>query len=232
MKKAVLFWSGGKDSAFALHRVRQLDPTLTIVRLVTTLNDEFKRISMHGVREELLDQQAESIGLPLQKMWVPFAPDNTAYESALGRVLTGIAEEGISHVVFGDIFLEDLKQYRDNILAEHGLTGVYPLWKTSTNALISDFLSEGFRTVLCCIQSTSLDESWLGREIDADFVEKLPFGVDFCGENGEFHTFCFDGPIFAEPLAIKAGEKVFRPLTVVRNSGDVAPEGFWFIDLY
>ncbi|MXV16258.1 adenine nucleotide alpha hydrolase [Hufsiella ginkgonis] len=227
-----LFWSGGKDSSFALHHIRQEHPGLEVVRLITTLNLEFKRISMHGVREELLDRQAENLGLPLDKMWVPNEPANLAYEEQLHGVLAGLRAEGINHVAFGDIFLEDLKQYRDKILSEHHITGVYPLWKKPTDKLIRDFLRAGFRTVTCCINTAVLSENSLGIEINEDFIAMLPVNADPCGENGEFHTFCFDGPVFNRPVDFRTGEVVFRPLGVRLQEAPAVRAGFSYIDLY
>lgn len=232
MKKqqAALFWSGGKDSAFALYLIQNQYPLLQINFLVTTINEEFKRISMHGVREELLDRQAEGIGIPLRKMLVPNDPTNSAYEEQLHRHLKEIKESGIDFIVFGDIFLEDLKIYRDNILKVHGLTGIYPLWKKDTNLQINDFISSGFRTIICCINTMYLQKSWLGREIDESFLNQFPPTADPCGENGEFHTFCFDGPIFSKRVEITKGEERFVTLNVKSETSETET-GFWYIDI-
>ncbi|HCN84754.1 MAG TPA: diphthine--ammonia ligase [Sphingobacteriaceae bacterium] len=230
-QKAALFWSGGKDSAFTLYTIQKKYPQFDIVLLVTTVNQEFKRISMHGVREEMLDKQGEAIGIPLQKMRVPNEPTNSAYEKALHLTLSGLKESGIDFIVFGDIFLEDLKEYRDRILKAHDLTGVYPLWKKDTSVLIKDFISSGFHTITCCINNAYLPKSWLGKEINKAFINDLPEGVDPCGENGEFHTFCFEGPIFNQPITITKGEEKFVPLNIKTDSSE-KETGFWYIDLY
>lgn len=230
-QKAALFWSGGKDSAFALYSIQKNYPELEIILLITTVNQEFKRISMHGVREELLNKQAESIRISLQKMQVPNEPSNRAYEKELHHTLAKVKASGIDLIVFGDIFLEDLKEYRDNILKTHGLSGIYPLWKKDTSVLIQDFISSGFRTMICCINNASLPKSWLGREIDQNFIDDLPKGIDPCGENGEFHTFCFEGPIFNQSIDIITGEEKFVPFNIKTDPSE-KQTGFWYIDLY
>jgi uncharacterized protein (TIGR00290 family) len=232
MKKqqAALFWSGGKDSAYTLYLVQKLYPELQIVALITTVNEEFKRISMHGVREQLLERQAEATGIPLKKMRVANEPTNTAYEKELHHTLSELKKTGINFIVFGDIFLEDLKLYRDNILKMHDLTGIYPLWKKDTSAQIADFISSGFKTITCCINNMYLSKAWLGKEINSGFVSELPANVDPCGENGEFHTFCFDGPIFKKRIGFIKGEEKFVPLNIKTSSSE-SETGFWYIDL-
>ncbi len=233
-KKAALFWSGGKDSGFALYKVQMDHPELDVCFLITTLNKEYKRISMHGVPEELLDRQAEAVGIPLQKMWVPNEPTNSAYELKLHETLLQLKESGIETIVFGDIFLEDLRQYRDNILHEHGLTGVYPLWKNETLELIHNFISLGFRAITCCVSIGYMNGTWLGKEINETFIRELPSGIDPCGENGEFHTFVFDGPIFKKPVSFLSGEKIIKEFPNPKNEkGSLQPEKirFWYIDL-
>ncbi|MDF3077419.1 MAG: hypothetical protein K0S09_1308 [Sphingobacteriaceae bacterium] len=227
----VLFWSGGKDSALALYTIQTEYPDLEVVRLITTINSKFRRISMHGVREELLEKQAQLLGLPLQKMIVPDVPSNQVYETELHKILAGIKAVGIDHVVFGDIFIEDLRLYRDSALAQHGLIGIYPLWQQPTGMLINKFINAGFKTVACCISTKYLDESWAGKVIDHEFVAALPPEVDPCGENGEFHTFCFDGPIFSQPISIRTGEKKYQPLLVKQTAGIEQEVGFWYVDI-
>ncbi|MDP2421478.1 diphthine--ammonia ligase [Sediminibacterium sp.] len=224
--KAVFCWSGGKDSSLALYQVLQ-ENTYQVVSLLTTLNAIHKRISMHGVREELLDMQAASIGLPLEKVWVSEA-SNEEYENNMELVLIGFKNEGVTHVIFGDIFLEDLREYREQKLSAVGLTGVFPLWKQDTRKLVSRFITQGFKTLTCCISTKWLDESFVGQEINQDFISRLPAGVDPCGENGEFHSFCYDGPLFKQSIEFEKGDKVFRKM----NSPDSENKsGFWFIDL-
>lgn len=229
MEKAALFWSGGKDCAFALHIVKQ-ERRCHVETLVTTLNRKFGRISMHGVRETMLDRQAEALRVPLHKMWVDDIPSNEHYEEQLIKTYAELKEQGISTIIFGDIFLEDLRVYREKLLAEAGLKGYFPLWNQDTAELIQTNLALGFRTVTCCVNTAFLDRSWVGREIDQRFVDALPSQVDACGENGEFHTFCFDGPVFSREITFTLGEEKFTPL-VIRNSISEQSTGFWFIDL-
>jgi uncharacterized protein (TIGR00290 family) len=231
MTKAVLFWSGGKDSSLCLHKVLQED-LFDVQYLLTTVNSNFKRISMHGVREELLDLQAASIDIPLLKMYVNEG-SNEEYETVMQQTLSGLASEGINHVIFGDIFLEDLRVYRENNLAKLNMKAVFPLWKQDTATLIQKFMA-GFKTITCCTNDGYLGEEWVGRKIDAVFVNELPPNVDPCGENGEYHTFCYDGPIFKTPVKFEIGEKLYKPLkikTAHMDSDSVQTKGFWFIDL-
>src|SRR4051812_18265536 len=184
MKSCIFNWSGGKDSSLALYHCLH-NPELDIKYLVTTINDAADRISMHGVRTELLVLQAESIGIPLYQIRLPEMPGMAEYDEVMGRHLARFKNEGITHAIFGDIFLEDLKQYRDTRLAEAGMAGIYPLWKRNTRELIDEFLSLGFGTVLACVQERL--EMFAGKEIDQDLINNLPGDVDVCGENGEFH---------------------------------------------
>jgi uncharacterized protein (TIGR00290 family) len=233
MKPKVLFcWSGGKDSALALYKILQQD-TYEVLALFTTLNGQFKRVSMHGVREDLLDQQAAAIDLPLVKMYVSEGT-NTEYEQAMEALLLQYKALGVSKIIFGDIFLEDLRIYRENNLSKIGLTAEFPLWKRDTKELIIEFLQLGFKTITCCVNDAYLDEQKVGVEITEEFIKSLPANVDPCGENGEYHTFCFDGPIFKSPVAFNIGEKVYKPLEIKStdlNSGTPLTSGFWFCEL-
>jgi len=232
--KAIFCWSGGKDSAYCLHKV--LTQNLFDVKyLLTTVNDEFKRISMHGIREELLDLQAASIGIPLVKVRVREGT-NEEYERLMEAALFRFRSEGITEVIFGDIFLEDLRTYRENNLAKAGMKAHFPLWKMNTASLIRDFIRHQFKTVICCTNGGYLGPEWLGREIDPSFLEQLPASVDPCGENGEFHTFCFGGPLFTRKINFTPAEKVFRPLELKTDPSappptNPVPPGFWFLDL-
>lgn len=232
LPKAIFCWSGGKDSSYALHKVLS-EKTFDVKYLLTTMNQTFKRISMHGVREELLDIQVASIGIPLLKVYVTEGT-NTEYEKQMERMLLQAKSEGIEHVIFGDIFLEDLRVYRENNLAKVGMTGVFPIWKIDTNWLINDFVNHGFKTITCCVNDGYLSEDWVGREIDKSFIEELPDVVDPCGENGEFHTFCFEGPVFKKKVNFSIGEKVYKPLEIKTDSvcsSSIETKGFWFCDL-
>ena len=227
--KAILSWSGGKDASFALWRVLQ-EKQFEVAGLLTTISLPFDRISMHGVRRSLLERQVAATGFPLVTANVS-EKTNEAYEQEMLRVFEELKQQGVSHIVFGDIFLEDLRAYRELLLAKAGLTGVYPLWKQDTKQLAEAFIGEGFKTITCCVNDALLDESWCGKSFDQKFIDELPAAVDPCGENGEFHTFCYDGPIFKKPVAFEKGELVYRPLELRSADFVTATKGFWYCDL-
>jgi uncharacterized protein (TIGR00290 family) len=203
MKKPVLLsWSGGKDSALALHSLRASED-FEPAGLLTTVNEEHDRISIHGVRRELLERQAESIGLPLHEVRIPSECPNAIYEERLGAVLRA---QNVHHVAFGDLFLEDIRYYRETRMASLGLEAVFPLWGLDTARLARLFLSLGFQAVLVCVDSEQLDPSFIGRPFDQALLRDLPATIDPCGENGEFHTFVHAGPIFREPIRITIGK--------------------------
>jgi uncharacterized protein (TIGR00290 family) len=216
-RPVVLSWSGGKDSALALHGLIKA-PDLCVEALLTTITGDFDRISMHGVRRELLERQAASLGLPLWLSFISKGATNTEYEASMGEAFARCRRQGIDTVAFGDLFLEDIRAYRDRMLAEHAMQALYPVWRRDTNQLIRKFLELGFKTAVVCVDPRQLDPSFAGRVIDEQFLADLPAGVDPCGENGEFHTFVFDGPIFASPVSFSFGEVVCR-------------DSFWFCDL-
>jgi uncharacterized protein (TIGR00290 family) len=214
----VLFcWSGGKDSAMALHALRA-SSGYRITSLLTTVTDEYDRISMHGVRRVLLERQAESVGLPLHPILIPPQCINATYEARMEAALQHHVAQGVRSVAFGDIFLEDLREYREKNLKRLGMRALFPIWKRDTRELAHEFVRLGFRAVTVCVDPRVLDASFAGRELDASFFADLPPGVDPCGENGEFHTFVFDGPVFQSPVACRVGEKLMR-------------DGFCFCDL-
>ena len=239
----VAFWSGGKDSALSLARL-QRDPAYSVAALITTLNRDVQRVSMHGVRESLIDIQADAIGFPLDKMYVGSGGTNEEYIAALREKLTAYKARGITHVAFGDIFLEDLRQWRESLLSETGITGVFPLWKEDTRHLAAEFVEQGFKAITCCINDARLSRDDVGRSLDQTFFDGLPPGVDPCGENGEYHTFVYDGPIFKRPVRFARGEVVYRPLQSPAATSDSAgprisvpttsapgqTKGFWFAD--
>jgi len=195
---------------------------------------------MHGVREELLEQQAVSIGITLQKFVLPDQPTMDEYERETDQLLNQLHNENFTHSIFGDIFLEDLKKYRETQLAKVNIKALFPLWKRNTTELINEFIDLGFKTIIVCVKAELLDESFAGRIVDKDFLKDLPGNVDPCGENGEFHTFVFDGPIFTNPISFELGEKVFREYKAPSDAKDQcfskapltpASMGFWFCDL-
>jgi len=210
MSEPILFcWSGGKDSAMALHALSQR-PDVRAVALLTTVTETYDRISMHGVRRELLVQQAQSIGLPLHEVRIPPQCVNPIYEARMEEALRIYYAEGVRTVAFGDIFLQDLRAYREKNLARIGMTALFPIWTRDTRELIHSFQAARFRAIAACIDPKVLDRSFAGRELDDSFFRDLPAGVDPCGENGEFHTFVFDGPIFHNPIPIRSGKIVER----------------------
>ncbi len=229
--KAIFCWSGGKDSAMALHKVLQ-EKKFEVVALLTTLNENFRRISMHGIREELLEKQAASIGLPLLKMFVKEGT-NSEYEKNMEALLLEYKQQGVTHVIFGDIFLEDLRAYRENNLKKVGLTAEFPLWKRDTGELINEFFELGFKTITCCVNDGYLTEEQVGVEVNPAFICSLPANVDPCGENGEYHTFCFDGPLFKTPVTFTLAETIYRPLEIktTEKINALQTKGFWFAEL-
>ena len=231
--KAIFAWSGGKDSAFCLHQVFQEDK-YEVTYLLTTLNAEFKRISMHGVKEELLDLQAEAIGIPQLKVWL-YEASYESYEKQMEEMLVKAKAEGIEHVIFGDIFLEDLRTYRENNLQKIGMKAVFPLWKKNTTQLINDFVQEEFKTLTCCVNDAYFNDEWVGKEINQEFIKDLPKNVDPCGENGEYHTYCYAGPIFKKKINIEIGEKIYRPLELKNlkacRTEQTQTKGFWYCEL-
>ena len=206
----ILFcWSGGKDSAMALHTLLQ-QQQFRVVALLTTVTEGYDRISMHGVRRELLLQQAESIGLPLHEVRIPPQCVNPVYEARMEQALRLFYDQGVRKVAFGDIFLEDLRAYRENNLRRIGMTALFPIWKRDTRELIRQFQADGFRAITVCVDPKVLAPSFAGRKLDQSFFNDLPPNIDPCGENGEFHTFVFAGPIFRHSIDFSRGEIVNR----------------------
>ena len=241
MKKAFLNWSGGKDSAFTLWKVMQ-EKEFDVQSLLTTLSDEYKRISMHGVREELLDVQAGALGMELKKVFLPEMPSMEIYEEKMGEAVAGFKAEGIGYSIFGDIFLEDLKKYREDKLQGTGVSPVFPIWKMDTSKLLRDFIGAGFKAVVVCVNDEYLDKSFTGRVIDESFLNDLPGNADPCGENGEYHSFVFDGPVFKNKIKYEIGEKVHRNYKPVSSDSSGESDchkddkesfdtGFWYCDL-
>ncbi|KQT31127.1 ATP-binding protein [Chryseobacterium sp. Leaf405] len=230
--KAIFNWSSGKDSALALYKILHEDQ-FEITSLLTSINKEFQRISMHGVPVPLLQKQAESLGFPLIKMELPKEPSMEEYRKIMSKTMNEIKSHGVTHSIFGDIFLEDLRQYREDQLQTIGMKAVFPLWKQNTTDLIREFLDLGFKTIITCVNETYLDKSFAGRIVDENFINDLPKNVDPCGENGEFHTFTFDGPIFKTPIDFEIGETVKKtyPKPKSNENDEEGEYVFWFCDL-
>lgn len=210
MTEKVLFaWSGGKDSAMALYELK-MTHSYEISALLTTVTEDYDRISMHGVRSILLEQQAESLGLPVEEVYITKNSSNEEYEARMRDKLIYYRSRGVLSVVFGDVFLEDLRRYREENLSKMGMKGIFPIWKRDTTELAHAFIDLGFRAVITCVDSNVLDKVFVGRVFDEQFLSELPSTVDPCGENGEFHSFVYDGPIFQKRILHEKGEVILR----------------------
>jgi uncharacterized protein (TIGR00290 family) len=237
MIKAYMNWSGGKDSSLCLNRILK-DESYQVSCLLTSVNAVHDRISMHGVRRSLLEAQASAIGIPLETIELPEQPGMQEYEQAMMDKVSSLKSKGYDHALFGDIFLEDLRRYREQKLLELEIGCVFPLWKISTAELVEEFIGLGFKAVIVCVNEKYLDKSFCGRLIDESFIRDLPPEVDPCGENGEFHSYVFDGPIFNRRIAFQKGDIVYRKYAAPANAApDPAPMdqaseyGFYFCDL-
>jgi len=215
--RALVSWSSGKDSAWALHEVRRAGD-VDVVGLLTTVTDPFSRVAMHAVREELLDAQAAALRLPCRKVRLPWPCPNETYEARMAEALADARAAGVTHVVFGDLFLADIRAYREEKLAGTGIAPLFPLWGRDTAALARTMIEGGLRATLTCVDPRSLDARFAGRAFDGGLLAELPAGVDPCGENGEFHSFAWAGPMFDAPIPVAPGEVVVR-------------DGFVFADL-
>jgi uncharacterized protein (TIGR00290 family) len=222
MKKAAVLWSGGKDSALALYHVRQNHPDLHVIKLITCLSEAYDRVSMHGVRRELITEQAAAIGLPVEFVVIPHVdspscpmaqsgpgttfPSNDTYTGAMLQAFERLKNEGVAVIVFGDIYLEDLRAFRDRLLGHAGLQGCYPLWGRDPEGLYHEFVELGLAAVTICTDTTRLSAKHCGQILNASFRKTLPQGVDPCGERGEYHSFTFNGPLFRRPVSFRLGE--------------------------
>ncbi len=208
-QKTLVSWSSGKDSAWALQRLMD-DPRLEVVGLFSTVNRAFGRVAMHGVRIDLLEAQARSIGLPLEVIELPHPCDNAQYEQVMGRFVEEKRKEGVERFGFGDLFLEEVRRYREERLADSGIEPLFPLWGIPTGELCREMIRRGLKTVISCVDTRVVPAEFAGRPYDTALLDALPEGIDPCGENGEFHTFVFDGPMFRTPIAVSVGERVRR----------------------
>ncbi len=235
--QAYMNWSGGKDSALCLYKVLQSN-AYDISCLLTSVNSVHNRVSMHGVRRALLEQQAAAIGLPLTTIELPEQPGMAEYEAQMQEKVSSLKNSGCTHAIFGDIFLEDLRIYREAQLQQAGINCVFPLWQQDTTALVKEFIALGFRSVIVCVNEQYLDKSFCGRIIDEHFLQGLPPHVDPCGENGEFHSFVFEAPLYRYPIAFTQGETVYRRYEAPKTTHHTgtamdqpAAYGFYFTDL-
>ena len=239
-EKVIFNWSGGKDATMALAAMLQ-DNSIKIEQLVTTINGNLQRVTMHGVPVSLIRKQAKSMRLPLHFLELPEDISMTRYSEITQTAAKVHKEDGITKYVYGDIFLEDLKSFRDKELAINGIEGIYPLWKKDTKELANTFINDGYKAIVVATNSKLLNKNFVGKEFDNDFLNNLPEGVDPCGENGEFHTFVYDGPIFKEPISFTKGEPTYKTYSPKQEGDDCFccdPEedkswdkGFWFCEL-
>jgi uncharacterized protein (TIGR00290 family) len=228
--KIGLSWSGGKDSAFALWKL-QNDHRYEVVRLHTVFGEQSRRVGMHGIQEKLIEAQAEAIGIQLDKIYYPASGDNAAYEKAMSGYLSQLEAERVTHIAFGDILLEDLKKYREMKLAERGFSAVFPLWGSDTKTLAEEFIQAGFRTAICAADGGKVSKRWLGKDYDQKFLSQLSADVDPCGENGEFHSFCYNGPIFSKPVDVNCKEVIQQSYDIVLETGEKDKKHYWFAEL-
>lgn len=228
--KVSLSWSGGKDSAFALWKLIN-DNRYEVIGLHTAFGEESRRVGMHGIEEVLIEVQAEALGLRLDRIYYPASGDNAAYEKAMGQYLSTIEAEGIKHIAYGDILMADLKKYREEKLAERGFLALFPLWGSDTKVLAEEFIQAGFKTKICAADADKISKDWLGQDYDQEFLEHLMGEVDPCGENGEFHSFCYDGPVFSLPIAIRCKEVVQKAYDIVLENGEMDNKRYWFAEL-
>ncbi|WP_142783547.1 Dph6-related ATP pyrophosphatase [Changchengzhania lutea] len=231
--KTYFNWSSGKDSALALYHLLQ-DEHYAVDELITTVSSHYNRVSMHGLRKELLIAQTNALNIKASIIELPEMPSMAVYEQKVTEIVLRLKKEGFTYSAFGDIFLEDLRSYRENQLAKVGLKTVFPIWKRDTKELLNEFLDLDFKTIIVCANSKYFNKDFVGTIIDKHFIDNLPEGVDPCGENGEFHTFCFDGPIFKKPIPFTIGEKVYREYDNPNTDDAICKSdkyGVWYCDL-
>lgn len=229
-RQVVMNWSSGKDAALAYHTLLQQNE-YEVTHLLTTISQEHARIFMHGVREKLLDIQADRMKMPLTKVKLPASPDDTLYKQAMHDALTQLKELGIQTAAYGDIFLEDLKTYREQQLAQVGFSALFPLWKKDTRELVQLIEQVGIEAMIVCVDEKYLGKEFLGKKIGADFLNSLPTNVDPCGENGEFHTFVYNAPFFSSRIPVVTGEVVYKTYTPSKEDDKGWSTGFYFMDV-
>lgn len=222
-------WSGGKDSSYTLYKVLQ-EGNYEVKALLTNISEEYERISMHGVRKELLIAQAQQLNIPLHTLALPKGIDMEAYGKLVNDKIADFKQAGIDTAIFGDIFLEDLRKYREDQLAKVGIQAAFPIWKKDTRELVEEFIELGFKAYVVCCNARLMGDEFVGCLIDEDFLANLPQEVDPCGENGEFHSYVFDGPIFQEEISVKVGEKILRSYKKDDEETNWDSE-YWYCDL-
>lgn len=229
-RKAVFNWSGGKDSALALLKVLQ-EQEYDVVSLLTTINQDSARSSMHGIPVSLLKKQAESIGVPLYLVPLDSGGEMAGYEQGMRQAVAHFKALGVTHFIFGDIFLHDVKTYREQRLAPEGITVVEPLWNKKPDEVMREFIDSGLQTIIVTTTAECLDESYIGRLIDEKLAGDLPDGVDVCGENGEYHTFCYAGGMFRQPVPFRLGEPIQKSFPIKLSDGTIKEYTYWFANL-
>jgi uncharacterized protein (TIGR00290 family) len=233
-KKVTISWSGGKDSAFALFKILA-SGEYEVVNLHTILDKETKRVGLHGVREALIEEQASRLGFPLVKLYLDASDDHQVYASLMKSFYKICAQDGLDAVVFGDIFLADLREFRESLLNQSGLSSLFPLWEIDSRTLLDDFIAMNFKTLICAADASLFSSDQIGKVIDRDYVQTFPDGVDYCGERGEYHTFVFDGPLFKNPATFNLGEVVKKSYRFGKKDDDgnvsYSESAFWFQDL-
>jgi uncharacterized protein (TIGR00290 family) len=225
--KTVLSWSGGKDSAITLQRLLK-DDQYSVERLLVSVNELTKRVSMHGVRMELIERQADILGIPITYLRLPANPSMDEYNTLMEKQMNHLLDEGFTHCAFGDIFLEDLKKYREKHLIEIGIEPIFPIWREDTDKLAISFIDDGFKAIFVCVDKNKAVSNYTGKLYSKEFLENCSAGIDLCGENGEFHTFVFDGPIFSKPIPYQKGEIVDKAYPSPKGEGKMV---FRFCDL-
>lgn len=228
--KVVMNWSSGKDAALAFHTLLH-QAHYEVTHLLTTISMEYDRVFMHGISEELLDIQAARMNMPLLKVKLPASPDDALYKQAMSHALTGLSASGVHTAAFGDIFLADLRAYREQQLAAVGFTGLFPLWNTNTRDLVHQVEQACIEAIIVCVNEQFLGKEFLGRRVDATLLADLPANVDPCGENGEFHTFVHNAPFFSEPVSFVTGEVVHKTYTPAATDDKSWSTGFYFLDV-
>lgn len=223
-------WSSGKDAALAYHLISQQN-NYEVTNLLTTLSAEHDRVFMHGIKEKLLDMQAERMKLPLMKVKLPASPDDEIYKQAMLRTMTDLKSRGVTVAAYGDIFLEDLKAYRETQLKEAGMTALFPLWKKDSNELVKLVEQSEIEAIIVCVNEKYLGKEFLGKQINTEFLSSLPANVDPCGENGEFHTFVYNTPFFSSPIPIVTGEIVYKTYSPTSDADKGWDTGFYFLDV-
>lgn len=233
-KRVTMSWSGGKDSAYALHKVISSN-AFEVVSLHTVFNEDTRRVGLHGISESLIDKQGEAIGIAIKKIYLPVAQDESVYEDTMLNLYKQCAADGIEGIVFGDIFLEDLKNYRIKLLEPSKIFTAFPLWGCDTKIMVRDFIADGFKSIICAADASLFDKQQAGKIIDQKFLESLSSDIDPCGENGEYHSFVFDGPLFTQPISLVHGDVIMKMYSYKRTDAsgsiELLESAFWFQDL-